>query len=114
MAQTPDSFEADHLLNAIVATLAVSFGLVFVPTPVAVPALVVLAFFCGRLGGRDGGLGSVVTGSLMYGWAITEPHFRWEIRNDRDVVLLFVLFFGSLLASEIGTRLRFRTLTHRR
>ncbi len=110
MAQTPDRFEADHLVNGIVVTLAVSFGLVFVPTSVAVPVLVVLAFACGRLGGRDGGLGSVVTGSLMYGWAITEPHFRWEIRNDRDAVLLFVLFFGSLLASEIGARIRLHAL----
>jgi hypothetical protein len=40
----------------------------------------------------------------MYGYAITEPHFPWAIDDDRDVVLLFVLFFASIAASEIGPR----------
>lgn len=114
MARAPDPFNADHLMSGIVATLAVALALVLTPTSVAVPVLVALAFACGRLGGRDAGLGSVATGSLMFGWAITVPHFVWEIRNDRDAVLLFVLFFTSLAAAEVGTRLRRHARASRR
>jgi K+-sensing histidine kinase KdpD len=103
-----DIFDANHLLNGLVITALVSLGLVWTPTVVAVPTLVLLAFLCGRLGGRDAGLASVAVGSLMYGYAITKPHFHWAIENDRDVVLLFVLFFASIAASEIGARLRLR------
>lgn len=114
MAQRIDTFDADHLMSGIAATAAVALALVLAPTPVALPVLVGLAFVCGRLGGRDAGLGSVATGSFMFCWAITVPHFRWEIRNDRDVVLLLVLFPLSLLASEVGARLRLRSLDGRR
>jgi len=103
-----DPFDANHLFNGLVVTGLVGLGLVLTPTLVAVPVLVALAFACGRIGGRDAGIASVAVGSLMYGYAITEPHFRWAIENDRDVVLLFVLFFASLAAAEIGTRLRRR------
>jgi K+-sensing histidine kinase KdpD len=84
----------------------VAFALVFAPTSVAVPVLVVLAFACGRLGGRDAGLGSVAVGSLLFGYAITEPHFVWEVESHLDQVLLIVLFVASLVASEVGARLR--------
>lgn len=104
-----DLFDAGHLFNGMLVTALVGLCLVIAPTPVAVPVLVVLAFACGRLGGRDAGIGSVAVGSLMFGYAITEPHFVWEIENNRDIVLLIVLFFGSLAASEIGARLRLRT-----
>jgi K+-sensing histidine kinase KdpD len=100
--------DVDHLFSAILVTGLVALALVLVPTGVAVPVLVALVFLCARLGGRDAGLGSVATASLMFGYAITEPHFVWEIANGRDVVLLIVLFFTSLAASEIGTRLRWR------
>jgi K+-sensing histidine kinase KdpD len=102
----PEPFNADHLLSGIVATTAVGLALVLVPSPVAVPVLVALAFACGRLGGRDAGLGSVATGSIMFGYAITTPHFVWEIENDHDIVLLLVLFVASVVASEVGVRLR--------
>ena len=104
-----DPFDANHLVNGLIVTGLVGLGLVLTPTFVAVPVLVALAFACGRLGGRDAGIASVAVGSLMYGYAITEPHFHWSIENDRDVVLLFVLFFASIAAAEIGARLRLRT-----
>jgi K+-sensing histidine kinase KdpD len=104
-----DPFDANHLVNGLVVTALVGLGLVLTPTFVAVPVLVALAFACGRLGGRDAGIASVAVGALMYGYAITEPHFHWSIENDRDVVLLFVLFFASIAAAEIGARLRLRT-----
>jgi hypothetical protein len=44
----------------------------------------------------------------MYGYAITKPHFVWEIDSGRDEVLLIVLFVASLAAAEFGTRLRRR------
>jgi K+-sensing histidine kinase KdpD len=103
-----ERFDADHLLSAAVVTGLVGLGLVWVPTPIAVPVLVAAAFLAGRLGGRDAGLGSVAVGCLMYGYAITEPHFVWEIEAGRDEMLLVVLFVASLAAAEIGTRLRRR------
>jgi K+-sensing histidine kinase KdpD len=103
-----ERFDADHLLSAALATGLVGLGLVWVPTPIAVPVLVVVAFLCGRIGGRDAGLGSVAVGCIMYGYAITEPHFVWEIESGRDEVLLIVLFVASLAAAETGTRLRRR------
>ena len=109
-----DPFNGDHLVNGIAATTAVGLALVLLPAPVALPVLVVLAFACGRLGGRDGGLGSVVAGSLMFGYAITEPHFVWEIESGRDIVLLVTLFLASMAASELGVRLRIRARRPRR
>jgi K+-sensing histidine kinase KdpD len=106
--------DADHLISAAVVTGLIGLGLVWVPTPIAVPILVAVAFVSGRLGGRDAGLGSVAVGSLMYGYAVTEPHFVWEIESARDEVLLVVLFVVSLAASEIGTRLRRRRALGRR
>jgi K+-sensing histidine kinase KdpD len=103
-----ERFDADHLLSAALATGLVGLGLVWVPTPIAVPVLVAVAFLSGRMGGRDAGLGSVAVGCLLYGYAITEPHFVWEIDSGRDEVLLIVLFVASLAAAEIGTRLRRR------
>ena len=44
----------------------------------------------------------------MFGYAITEPHFVWEIQSQRDVVLLIVLVIASLAASEVGARMRRR------
>lgn len=108
-----DLFNAGHLLNGIVVTVVVGLCLVLTPTVVAVPVLIALAFACGRLGGRDAGLGSVSAGSLMFGYAITEPHFVWEISNNRDIGLLLVLFVGSLTASETGARLRLHKRVHR-
>jgi K+-sensing histidine kinase KdpD len=110
-AESPVSYErfdADHLVSAALVTGLVGLGLVWVPTPIAMPVLVVVAFLSGRMGGRDAGLGSVAVGCLMYGYAITEPHFVWEIESGRDEVLLIVLFVASLVAAEIGTRLRRR------
>jgi K+-sensing histidine kinase KdpD len=103
-----ERFDADHLLSAVLATGLVGLGLVWVPTSIAVPVLVAVAFLSGRLGGRDAGLGSVAVGCIMYGYAITEPHFVWEIESGRDEVLLIVLFVASLVAAEVGTRLRRR------
>jgi K+-sensing histidine kinase KdpD len=103
-----DPFDANHLMNGLLVTGLVSLGLVFTPTFVAVPVLVALAFACGRIGGRDAGNASVAVGSLMYGYAITEPHFRWAIDNDHDVVLLVVLFAASMATAELGARLRLR------
>jgi K+-sensing histidine kinase KdpD len=103
-----ERFDADHLLSAALATGLVGLGLVWVPTPIAVPVLVAVAFLSGRIGGRDAGLGSVAVGCIMYGYAITEPHFVWEIDSGRDEVLLIVLFVASLVAAELGTRLRRR------
>jgi K+-sensing histidine kinase KdpD len=102
-------FNASGLITAVVVTVLAGLGLVFVPSGVAVPVLVVLAFACGRVGGRDAGLGSISAGAFMFGYAITEPHFVWEIESSHDVVLLIVLFVASLVASEIGARLRHRT-----
>jgi K+-sensing histidine kinase KdpD len=103
-----ERFDSDHLLTAAVVTVLVGLGLVWVPTLIAVPVLVVVAFLSGRLGGRDAGLGSVAVGCLMYGYAITKPHFVWEIDSGRDEVLLIVLFVASLVVAEIGTRVRRR------
>lgn len=103
-----EPFDASGLFSALVVTGLVGLALVLVPTPVAVPVLVAVAFACGRLGGRDAGLGSVSAGALMFGYAITEPHFVWDIDSRRDVVLLIVLFVASLAASEIGARMKHR------
>ena len=103
-----DIFDANHLINGIVVTALVGLALVPVPTVLAVAVLVALAFACGRLGGRDAGFGSVAVGTFMFGYAITKPHFVWEIESGRDEVLLIVLFVASLVAAEIGTRLRRR------
>ncbi len=108
-----DLFDAGNLLNGSLVTVAVGLGLVLAPSPVAVPVLVALAFACARTGGRDVGLGSVLAGSLMFGYAITEPHFVWAIENSHDIVLLIVLFFGSLAASETGARRRLRARARR-
>ncbi len=109
-----DGFDADHLVSGIFVTAAVGLALVFVPTGVAVPILVALAYVCGRLGGRDAGLGSVAVGSIMFGYAITEPHFEWAIESGRDEVLLVVLFVASLVASEVGARARLRVARRER
>jgi K+-sensing histidine kinase KdpD len=103
-----DRFDADHLVSGIFVTAAVGLALVFGPSGLAVPVLVALAYACGRLGGRDAGLGSVAAGSVMFGYAITEPHFVWEVANRHDQVLLVVLFVASFAASEIGSRARVR------
>lgn len=108
MADTDDTFDAGHLVAGVVATGAVSLALVPAGTPVAVPVLVVLAYLCARLGGVDAGLGSVATAGFMFGWAITEPHFVWEIENTHDQVLLIVLFVASLAATALGSRMRRR------
>ena len=109
-----DRFDADHLLTGIALTTAVGLALVLLPSPVAVPVLVVLAFVCGRIGGRDAGLGSAATGAFMYGFAITEPHFVWEMANGHDQVLFLVLIVLAFAASEVGTRTRLRRLADRR
>jgi K+-sensing histidine kinase KdpD len=106
--------DADHLVSAALVTGLIGLGLVWVPTPIAVPVLVAVALLSGRLGGRDAGLGSVAVGCLMYGYAITEPHFVWEIESGRDEILLVVLFVASLAASEVGTRLHRRHAVSRR
>jgi K+-sensing histidine kinase KdpD len=105
-----DLFDADHLMSGVFVTAAVALALVLVPTGVAVPVLVAVAFGCGRLGGRDAGLGSVAVGSLLFGYAITEPHFVWEIESRTDQLLLVVLFAGSLIAAEMGARRRLQAL----
>jgi K+-sensing histidine kinase KdpD len=105
-----DLFDADHLMAGIFVTAAVGLALVLVPTGVAVPVLVAVAFACGRLGGRDAGLGSVAVGALLFGYAITQPHFVWEIESGVDQVLLVVLFVASLIASELGARRRLHAL----
>jgi K+-sensing histidine kinase KdpD len=52
-------------------------------------------------------------GALMFGFATTEPHFRWAIESDHDIVLLMVLLVASLAASEFGAHRRVRRLdTH--
>ena len=99
-----DHFDANHLVNGILVTAAAGLALVPVPTVLAVAVLIALGFGCGRLGGRDAGYGSVAVGTFMFGYAITEPHFVWEIENDHDVALLLVLFVGSLVAAEAGAR----------
>jgi K+-sensing histidine kinase KdpD len=109
---TYERVDLDHLLSAVLATVAVGLALVLVPTWLAVPVLVAVAYACGRLGGRDAGLGSVAAGSMMFGYAITEPHFVWEVENAHDVVLLIVLFVASLITSEVGVRLRRRHAHH--
>ena len=100
-----DRFDADHLLSGVVLTVAAGLALVLVPSPIAVPVLTALAFACGRLGGRDAGIGSAATGAFMFGFAITEPHFVWEMANGHDQVLFVVLFVAAFAASEIGARL---------
>jgi K+-sensing histidine kinase KdpD len=107
-----DRFDADHLVSGIFVTAAVGLALVLVPTGVAVPVLVAVAYLCGRLGGRDAGLGSVATGSIMFGYAISTPHFVWEVENRHDQILLVVLFFASFVASEIGARRRLHLGRH--
>ncbi|HET8621544.1 MAG TPA: DUF4118 domain-containing protein [Acidimicrobiales bacterium] len=108
-----EPFNASGLITAIVLTVLIGLALVLVLSGVAVPVLVVVAFACGRLGGRDAGLGSVSAGAFMFGYAITEPHFVWEIESSHDVVLLIVLFVSSLVASEVGARLRAHGRSHR-
>ena len=103
-----DVFDANGLITALVVTALVGLALVLVPTLVAVPVLVAVAFACGRLGGRDAGYGSISAAAFMFGYAITEPHFVWEIQSQRDVVLLIVLVIASLAASEVGARMRRR------
>jgi K+-sensing histidine kinase KdpD len=107
-----DLFDGNALFNGVLVTVVVALCLVLTPTWVAVPVLVVLAFACARLSGRDAGLGSVVSGSLMFGYAISEPHFVWEVESEHDVVLLIVLFVASLAASEAGARLRLHARAH--
>jgi K+-sensing histidine kinase KdpD len=109
-----DPFSSEHLLNAIVVSSVVALALVIAPTWVAVIVLVVVAFLCARLGGRDGGLGSVAAGTFMYIFAITEPHFRLRLEHEGDVVLLLVLFVASNVAAEVGVRLRRRHLSRAR
>jgi K+-sensing histidine kinase KdpD len=108
-----DRFDADHLMSGIFVTAAIGLALVWAPTGVAVPVLVAVAYLCGRVGGRDAGLGSVATGSVLFGYAITEPHFVWEIAERYDQVLLVVLFLASLVASEGGARVRARSARRR-
>jgi K+-sensing histidine kinase KdpD len=102
------------MASAIVVTVLIGLALVLVPSGIAVPVLVLVAFACARLGGRDAGYGSISAGALMFGYAITEPHFVWEIESSHDVVLLIVLLVASLAASEIGARLRIRQRTPQR
>jgi K+-sensing histidine kinase KdpD len=109
-----DGFNADHLVSGIFVTTAVGLALVLVPSGAAVPVLVALAYACARLGGRDAGLGSVATGSIMFGYAVTEPHFVWEITNHHDQILLVVLLVASFAASEVGARVRLRPARHDR
>jgi hypothetical protein len=47
-----ERFDADHLLTAALVTGLVGLGLVWVPTPIAVPVLVVVAFLSGRRRGN--------------------------------------------------------------
>jgi K+-sensing histidine kinase KdpD len=110
VAMQVDRFDADHLMSGIVVTVAVALALVLAPSPVAVPVLVALAFACGRLGGRDAGIGSAAAGTFMFGWAITEPHFVWEMSHGRDEVLFVVLLLAAFVASEVAARLRLRAL----
>lgn len=105
-----DRFDADHLLSGVALTVAAGLTLALVPSPVAVPVLVCLAYACGRLGGRDAGIGSAAAGAFMYGWAITEPHFVWEMANHHDQVLFVVLVVLAFVASEVGARARLRAL----
>jgi K+-sensing histidine kinase KdpD len=109
-----DRFDADHLMSGIAVTVAVSLALVLAPSPVAVPVLVALAFGCGRLGGRDAGIGSAAAGTFMFAWAITEPHFVWEIANGHDQVLVVVLLVAAFAASEVGARRRLSAGRHDR
>jgi K+-sensing histidine kinase KdpD len=106
-----DVFDGNHLMNGLLVTVLVGLALVPTPAPFAVAALVVLAFACGRLGGRDAGMASVTAGALMFGYAITTPHFRWAIENQRDVVLLLVLLATSTVAAEIGAHRRVHQLS---
>ena len=105
-----DRFDADHLLSGVALTVAAGLALVLAPSPVAVPVLASLAYACGRLGGRDAGIGSAAAGAFMYGWAITEPHFVWEMQNHHDQVLFVVLVVAAFVASEVGARVRIRAL----
>jgi K+-sensing histidine kinase KdpD len=105
-----EPFNASGLITALVLTLLIGLVLVLVPSGLAVPVLVLVAFACARVSGRDAGLASVSAGAFMFGYAITEPHFVWEIEGRHDVVLLIVLFVTSLVASEVGARLRARSI----
>ena len=104
-ARAEDSFDADRLVGAAIVTTLVAVPLAFISTTIGVVVVVCLAFVCARVGGRDAGLGSAGAGTFMFFWAATKPHFQFEIASSRDVVLLIVCFFGSLLAQEMGTRL---------
>jgi len=108
-----DLFEGQHLVGGIVVTAAVSLGLVPLSTGVAVVVLPVVAWACARLGGLDAGLGSVSVGGFMFGWAITRPHFVWEIESGVDQVLLLVLFASSIAAVVWGVRGRRRGAARR-
>jgi K+-sensing histidine kinase KdpD len=114
VAMPVDRFDADHLMSGIVVTVAVALVLVLAPSPVSVPVLVALAFVCGRLGGRDAGIGSAAAGTFMFGWAITEPHFVWEMTNGHDQVLFVLLVVAAFAASEVGARLRLQVLRRER
>lgn len=109
-----DRFDADHLTSGIFVTAAIGLALVWAPTGAAVPVLVALAYLCARSGGRDAGLGSVAAGSVLFGYAIAEPHFVWEIAERPDQILLVVLFVASLAASEAGARVRLLAARRRR
>ena len=109
-----DIFNASGMVSAIVVTALIGLALVLVPSGIAVVVLVLVAFACSRLGGRDAGFGSISAGAFMFGYAITEPHFVWEIESSHDVVLLIVLFVASLAASEIGARLKVRQRARQR
>lgn len=106
-------FEAPHLASGIVVTALVSLALVLAPTGVAVVVLPALAWACARAGGIDAGLGSMSTGGFMFGWAITEPHFVWEIQSGTDQALLLVMFAASAAAVALGTRERRRAAARR-
>jgi len=108
-----DPFSAGGLFNGMLVTALVGLCLVLTPTFVAVPVLMVLAFLCGRVSGRDAAIGSIAVGAFMFGYAITEPHFEWEIQNSHDIALYGVLVAGSLAASEVGVRLRRRHVRQR-
>src|SRR5829696_3495889 len=102
--------EARILLNAAVATTVVGFALVAAPTSVAVPVLVALAALCALGAGREAGLVATSVSCFLFGYAITEPHFEWEITDRPDEVL----FVASLVVTEVGARLRLHRRAQRR
>ena len=106
--------EARILLDAAVATTVVGLALVVAPTSVAVPVLVALAALCALGGGREAGLVATSVSCFLFGYAITEPHFEWEITDRPDEVLLIVLFVASLVVIEVGARLRLHRRARRR